>query len=372
MAKRDYYEVLEVGRDATEEDVKKAYRRLAVKYHPDKNPGDKSAEERFKEVAEAYEVLRDKEKRARYDHYGHAGLEGAAGPGAGPHGFDLSDALRSFMRDFGLDFGLNDLFGARGRQTDTGRRRGADIQVRLPLTLDEVAKGATKKIKLRRQQACTHCSGTGAEPKSTTSTCNTCHGSGQVRTVSNSLFGQFVNVSTCPTCGGSGTVITDPCHVCGGDGRVRAEATLSVKVPPGVSSGNYVPMRGEGHAGPRGGSPGDVLVMIEEKAHPVFQRRGDDIVHPLRIDIVQAALGDNVDVPTLQGRARMKVPPGTQSGRVFRLRGKGIPHLHGGGAGDLLVPVTVWVPTKLGQEERRLLRELGKSPRVRPPAADEA
>jgi molecular chaperone DnaJ len=370
MPKRDYYEVLGVARDAGEEDIKKAYRKLALKYHPDKNPGDKGAEERFKEVAEAYEVLRDKEKRARYDRYGHAGLEGAPGPGGGFQGFDLSDALRSFMRDFGLDFGLNDLFGARETRAEAGRKRGADIQVRLPLTLEEIAQGATKKIKLRRQQRCTHCGGAGAEPGTSTSVCNACHGTGQIRSVSNSLFGQFVNVSACPTCSGSGTLITQPCKVCGGDGRVRAEATLSVRVPPGVSSGNYVPMRGEGHAGPRGGGSGDVLVMIEEKRHPIFQRRGDDIVCPLRISIVQAALGDNVDVPTLQGRARMKIPAGTQSGRVFRLRGKGVPHLHGGGLGDLLVPVTVWVPTKLGQEEKRLLRELGNSPRVQPPATE--
>ncbi len=363
MAKRDYYEVLGVARDASEDDIKKAYRRLALKHHPDKNPGDKGAEEQFKEVAEAYEVLRDSEKRARYDRYGHAGLEGAAGPGGGFHGFDLSDALRSFMRDFGLD----DFFGAREARPEVGRRRGADIQVRLPLTLEEIAGGATKKIKLRRQQRCTHCNGAGAEPGTSTSVCSACRGAGQVRSVSNSLFGQFVNVSTCPTCGGSGSIITDPCHVCRGDGRVRSEATLSVRVPAGVSSGNYVPMRGEGHVGPRGGGTGDVLVMIEELEHPIFQRRGDDIVFPLHISIVQAALGDDVEVPTLQGRARMKIPGGTQSGRVFRLRGKGIPHLHGGGSGDLLVPVTVWVPTKLGPEEKRLLRELGTSPRVRPP-----
>jgi molecular chaperone DnaJ len=370
VAKRDYYEVLGVARDAGEDEIKKAYRKLAVKYHPDKNPGDKSAEERFKEVAEAYEVLRDSERRARYDRFGHAGLEGAAGAGGGFQGFDLSDALRSFMRDFGLDFGLNDFFGARGARPESGRRRGADIQVRLRLTLEEIARGATKKIKLRRQQRCTRCKGTGAEPGTSTSVCNACRGAGQVRSVSNSLFGQFVNVTACPTCGGSGTVIKEPCHECHGDGRVRSEATLSVKVPPGVSSGNYVPLRGEGHAGPRGGGSGDVLVMIDEKEHPLFQRRGDDLVRPLRIGIVQAALGDDVEVPTLQGRARMKIPAGTQSGRVFRLRGKGIPHLHGGGSGDLLVPVTVWVPTRLGQEEKRLLRELGTSPRVRPPATE--
>ena len=207
MAKRDYYEVLELERGAGEDEIKKAYRRLAVKYHPDKNPGDKSAEERFKEVAEAYEVLRDKEKRARYDQFGHAGLGGAGVPGGGFQGFDLSDALRSFMRDFGLDFGLNDFFGAREPRAAGGRRRGADIQVRLPLTLEEIARGATKRIKLRRQQPCSHCDGSGGEPGSTTSVCSACQGTGQVRSVSSSLFGQFVNVSSCPTCGGEGKMV---------------------------------------------------------------------------------------------------------------------------------------------------------------------
>jgi len=363
MTKRDYYEVLGVGRGASEEEIKKAYRKLALKYHPDRNPGDKGAEEKFKEATEAYEILRDPQKRSQYDRFGHSGLKGGF-QGFDFQGFDLSDALRVFMRDLG-DFGFGDLFGERTTYRRRPRR-GSDLQVRLKLSLEEIATGVEKTIKLKRFQRCTVCEGTGGKLR----TCPACQGRGEVRRVSHGLFGQFVNVSTCPTCGGEGSVIDQACSACGGTGRVRDTSTVTVKVPAGVTAGNYIPIKGGGDVGLRGGPFGDLIVLIEEKEHPKFQRQGDALLLELPISIPQAVLGDQVEIPTLEGTMNLKIPSGSQSGMTFRLKGKGIPHLQGYGRGDLLVRIMVWIPTHLGPEERALFQRLSQMEVIRPPKED--
>jgi molecular chaperone DnaJ len=369
MAKRDYYEVLGLNRDASENDVKKAYRKLALQHHPDRNPGSKEAEEKFKEATEAYEVLKDPEKRARYDRLGHAGVTGVGGFEGFDFGtFDLSDALRAFMRDFG-SFGsvLDDFFGTTTTRTRRARLRGQDLQIRLKLTLEEIATGVEKKIKLKRLQRCDVCNGTGAEKGSSKRECPQCHGTGQIRRVSRSLFGQFASVTTCDTCQGEGAVIDRICPDCGGQGRVKGVSTINVKVPPGVTTGNYIPLRGGGNVGPRGGPAGDVIVLIEEQEHPTFRRHEDDIICEIPLSFTQAALGNEIVVPTLDGNANLKIPPGTQSGKIFKFRNKGIPHLHGYGKGDELVRVVVWVPTRLNAEEKRLLKELADKENLKPP-----
>ena len=362
MAKRDYYEVLGIDRSAPEEDIKKAYRQLALKYHPDRNPGDKAAEERFKEATEAYEVLKDSEKRATYDRYGHA----APGMGAGPGGFgfetfDLSEALRAFMRDFGGFGSFDDLFGGGGGRRRRTVRRGGNLEVEVPLTLEEIAEGVTKKIRLRRWEQCAACSGSGAAEGSNPVTCPTCKGRGQVQQVSRSFLGQMVNVTTCPSCRGEGTVIERPCASCSGTGRVQAQATIAVKIPAGVSRGNYITVSGEGNVGLRGGPPGDVIVIIEERRHDQFDRRRDDLYRVQPVAFSRAVLGGSVDIPTLHGTARLKIPAGTQSGKVLRMRGEGLPHLNGYGKGDMLVEIVIWTPRKVGGRDKSLMEELQKS-----------
>ncbi len=358
MAKRDYYEVLGVARDASEADIKAAYRKLALKHHPDRNPDNPQAEEHFKEASEAYEVLVDAEKRATYDRFGHSGLDGRFGSG----GFQWSDFTHA--TDFEDIFG--DLFGSffggggrRARRRTAGPPAGRDLKIALALTLEEIAAGVEKKINLNRLQRCEACGGSGAAAGATKETCSTCGGAGQVQQVARSFFGQTVTVTACPACDGEGSRITKPCEACRGEGRVRGQATVSVRIPPGVRSGNYIPLRGHGEVGPRGGPAGDCLVFIEEKEHEQFARDGNDVIYRLPISFTQAALGDEIQVPTLTGKARMKVPPGTQSGRVFRLRGKGIPDVDGRGVGDQLVQTVVWTPQDLGGRERELFEELG-------------
>ncbi|MCD6169551.1 MAG: molecular chaperone DnaJ [Candidatus Latescibacteria bacterium] len=369
MTKRDYYEVLGIGRDATEEEIKKAYRRQAMRYHPDRNPGDKEAEEKFKEAAEAYEVLIDPQKRAAYDRFGHEGVRDTFGSGGFQwsdfsHATDFEDIFESL---FGEGF-FGDIFGRRTRTREAGARRGSDLRVSLKLSLEEIATGVEKKIRLKRFQRCELCGGTGSR-SGAAQTCPLCHGTGEVRQSSRSIFGQFVNITTCPRCGGEGRVVTEPCRNCGGQGRVRSTATISVKVPPGVGNGNYIPLRGQGDVGPHGGPAGDLLIFIEELPHPHFARHGDDVVYELPISFPQAAMGDEVEVPTLYGKVLMRVPPGTQSGKVFRLRGKGLPRADGYGRGDQLVRLRVWVPTRLNREEKRLLEELSTSENINPPGA---
>jgi molecular chaperone DnaJ len=375
MAKRDYYEVLGLGRDANEDDIKKAYRKQALQHHPDRNPGSQEAEEKFKEATEAYEVLKDPQKRSTYDQFGHAGLSGAGGFGTGGFaGFDLSDALRAFMRDFGGFGGIfDDFFGGTGAtRTRRGYPKGQDLQVRLNLTLEEIAAGVEKKIKIKKLQKCDECGGSGAAKGSSKKTCPRCHGTGQLRRVSRSLFGQFVNVTPCDLCHGEGSIIDTPCPQCRGEGRVKGTSTISVQIPAGVTSGNYIQMRGLGNVGLRGGPAGDVIVLVEEQKHPEFRRHGDDILHDTLISFTQAALGDEVPVPTLDGRIDLKIPPGTQSGKIFRFRGKGIPHLHGYGKGDELIRVLVWVPTHLSSEEKKLLKELAAQENMKPPEGDKS
>ena len=371
MSKRDYYEVLGVSKSATDEEIKKAYRKLAVQFHPDKNPGDARAEESFKEATEAYEVLKDPAKRRQYDQMGHAAF--SQGPGAGAQGFggfDVSDALRAFMRDFGGFGDLDDLFGGGGRRGGRRRVRGQDLQVRLPLTLEEIASGVEKKIKLNKLKECDSCNGSGAAAGSDLKSCPTCGGAGEVRQVSRSILGQFVNVTTCPQCHGEGEIITRPCPECSGQGRVRGVTTLSVKVPAGVAAGNYIPIHGAGNAPGRGGEPGDVLVVIEEKEHDLFVRHHEHIMYEMPISVAQAALGDQVTVPTLDGTASLTIPAGTQSDKVFKLSGRGLPRLNGRGKGDLLVKVTVWIPSKLSSEQKKLFEHLAATEGLKPPRTD--
>ena len=366
---RDYYEVLTVERTATPEAIKKAYRQLALKYHPDKNPGDKQAEERFKEVAEAYEVLSDPEKRARYDRFGRAGA-GMPGGFEDLRGFDLADALRAFMRDFGGMGGFGDVFeGAQGGSRAGRERRGNSLELRLPLTLEEIATGTEKRVKVRHMRACKTCKGSGAKEGAERKTCARCQGSGQVRIVQRSIFGQLINITTCDRCRGEGTTIENPCDSCHGEGRTREQSEIVVKVPPGVSSGNFIPLSGLGDAGPRGGPAGDLIAHIEEVEHALFARDGDDIVVEVPVSMARAALGGKVEVPTLGGgRAAVDIPSGTTTGKLRRLRGKGLKSLQRSGSGDLLVRVVIATPSKLSDRGRKLLQELESLSESDPPA----
>ena len=375
MPEKDLYAVLGVPRTATAEEIKKAYRGLAVQFHPDKNPGDKSAEEKFKEVGQAYDVLKDDQKRKLYDQYGMAGVSpGAAqggpfqgGYGGGFQGFDISDALRSFMEAFG-EGGFEGFFGDSGRRA--GPRKGRDLQLKLNLTLEEIASGVEKKLVVHRLEQCPACKGSGAAAGSKAQTCRTCAGKGQVRQVSRSIFGQFVNVTTCPTCGGEGRTIDTPCSECRGEGRVRREVTLQVKIPPGVAEGNYLTLRGEGEIGPKGGQRGDLHIYIGETPHKLFQRKGEHLYLQVPINFVQAALGDTLKVPTLTGEESLKIDPGTQSSRVYVLPGQGLPRLNSRSRGDLLVQVIVWTPTKLSSRAKQLLQELAGQEGMTPPNGD--
>jgi molecular chaperone DnaJ len=352
----EFYALLGISRDASEGEIKKAYRKLAMEYHPDRNPSPE-AEAKFKEITEAYEVLRDPQKRAAYDRYGKAGLAGSSG-GYGFHHVDLSEALNIFMRDFGAMGGFETLFG--GRRSRSEERRGQDIRVTVRLTLNEVALGAKKTVKLKSLERCTTCEGTGAKPGTKTSTCGTCNGSGEVRRATRSMFGQFISVAPCPTCGGEGTIIRDTCEVCRGEGRVRGERSVTVDIPAGVSTNNYLTLRGQGAAGPRKGPAGDLLVMLDIKEDDRFERQGDDLIFDLPLSFSQAALGGEHEVPTPYGEETLQIPPGTQPETVLRLRGRGLPILGQDGKGDLLVRVHVWTPERLNDEQERLFRELAK------------
>lgn len=363
----DYYQLLDVSRDADEEEIKKAYRKLALKYHPDRNQGSKDHEERFKEVTEAYDVLRDSEKRAMYDRYGKQGVRGAQGGGA--QGFDFSDAIDVFMRDFGGFSGLEDLFGSRGaRGQRTSSRKGQTVRIRLPLTLGEVATGVAKTVRVSLLDHCETCDGSGAKVGTKASACQTCGGSGEERHVQRSVFGQFVSVQPCGTCGGEGRVISDPCPKCSGDGRLRSERDVEVEVPAGVTSENFLTLRGRGSVGPRGGQRGDLIVLLEVQDDPRFQREGSDLVHELAVTFSQAALGAEVDAPTIDGTARVTIPGGIQSGEVLRLKGLGLPDLNGTVRGDQLIRVLVWTPIDLSSEQEEALKELSS---VESPAPEE-
>lgn len=369
MSKRDYYDVLGVSKGADASEIKKAYRKLAVKYHPDKNPDDRTAEDRFKEATEAYEVLRDPEKRKLYDQYGHAGVGAGQGFGGGGFGggagmeFDLSDALRAFMRDFGGGGGFGDFFGETGGGGRGRSNRGRDLQIRVELTLEEIANGVDKKVKLQKQVRCSTCDGSGAAKGSSAQSCEQCGGAGQVRRVQRTLLGQFMNVTTCPQCHGEGQVISEPCRDCNGTGTVRGRESVDVHIPAGVSGGNYLTLKGHGDAGERGSAAGDVYVVIEEKEHDLFERHGDDLLLNVPVSMVDLALGTKVQVPTVDGRVSLKIPAGTQSHKIFRMRGKGIPHLHGRGRGDQLVRIIAWTPRNLSASEEEELERWRESSR---------
>jgi molecular chaperone DnaJ len=350
----DYYETLGVARGASDDEIKQAYRRLAMKWHPDRNNGSADAEAKFKEVTEAYDVLRDAQKRAAYDRYGADGLRGAAAGGAGYQHFDMSDALNVFMRDFGF----GDLFGEM-RRSGAGPRPGADVKVVIPLTLDEVATGARKTIVAKLLDPCAACSGSGAEPGTQPHTCATCGGAGEVRRATRSFLGQMISVAPCPTCSGEGVVIGSPCRSCRGEGRARAERELTVDVPAGVATGQYMTLRGAGNAGSRGGGRGDVLVVFEVAEDERFERDGEDLYCEVLVTYAQLVLGASVNVPGLSGDIVLSVPAGTQSGHVFHLRGRGLPRVNASGTGDLHVRVQLWTPSELSREERGLIEQLG-------------
>ena len=366
--KRDYYEVLGVAKNASADEIKKAYRKLAVKYHPDKNPGNKEAEEKFKEAAEAYSVLSDADKKAKYDQFGHAGVDGAGPDFSGGFG-NLNDILNDlFGGAFGGGFGG---FGGFGGGFGGGQRRervhrGRDIRVRVKLTLEEIAKGVEKEISIEKNVPCPDCGGRGAKNGSDIKSCPACNGTGQVQRVVNSFLGQTVTYSTCQQCGGEGKIITNPCHTCNGTGLVRQRETIKVKIPAGVEAGMQMTVQGEGHAAKNNGINGDLLVVIEEQEHPDFRREGSNLLYTKVISIVDAMLGCEVDIPCIDGKQKVKVEPGTQSGTVVRLKGKGLPALNSYGTGDLYVKFAVWIPKKLTKDEKALFESMRQNESLKP------
>jgi len=372
LAKRDFYSILGVERNASVEEIKKAYRKMAMQHHPDRNAGNKEAEEKFKEAAEAYEVLSDPAKKQRYDQYGHEGIRGADSRGF----HDANDIFSTFSDIFGGGFGgggtiFDEMFGGQTRQRKRSTAApGSDLKLRLKLTLEEIASGIEKKLKVKKWKPCDTCRGTGAKAGHSLTTCSVCNGAGEIRQVSRSVFGQFVNIATCQNCEGEGKVVKEPCMTCKGDGRVQGESTIKVNIPGGVAEGNYIPLRGEGNVGRRGGAPGDIIVVIEEEAHPLFTRNGDDVILDLLVSFPEAAMGADIEVPTLTGRARLKIEPGTQSGTILRMREKGIPRLNSFTKGDQLVRVNVWVPRTLNAQERAALKQMAGFENVSPHDGD--
>lgn len=372
MTKRDYYEILGVSKNASKDEIKKAYRKLAMKYHPDRNQGDKEAEEKFKEGAEAYEVLSNNDKKARFDQFGHEGMRG----GFGGQGFtDINDIFSHFSDIFGGSSIFDDFFGggqrARSQRRGTGKP-GSDLRVTLKLTLEEIAAGVTKKLKIKKLVSCDSCNGNGAEGGSSKTTCPVCHGAGEVKQVSRSVFGQFVNITTCNNCSGEGSVIDNPCRKCRGDGRVKDEVTIKIDVPAGVHEGSYMTLRGQGNAGKRKGMAGDIIVVFHEELHKYFIREEDDIVYDLHISFPTAVLGNEVEVPTLNGKAKLKIESGTNAGKLLKMRGKGIKHLNHSGIGDQYVRINIEVPKRISFKEKELLRELGELPNIKNiPGTDE-
>ncbi len=362
MTKRDYYEILGVDRNASSEEIKKAYRKQALKYHPDRNPGDASAEEKFKEAAEAYEVLSDTEKKSRYDQFGHAGL-GNSGNGFGSGGMNIEDIFAHFGDIFG-DFGFGG-FGSgrsRGRQT----ARGTNLRVKVNLTLEEIAKGVEKKIKVSKFLPCESCHGSGAAHGSSYSTCSTCNGRGQVSRVAHTFLGQMQTTSVCPACGGEGKIITQKCNSCYGEGVTKGEEVIKINIPAGVAEGMQLNVSGKGNAARRGGSTGDLLIAVHEVEHESLIRDGNDLLYNLFISFPDAALGSTAEIPAIDSRIKVRIEAGTQPGKILRLRGKGLPDLNGYGKGDLLVKVSVWVPRNLTREEKKALEELTRSGNFEP------
>jgi molecular chaperone DnaJ len=361
--KRDYYEILGVSKDAKADQIKKAYRKIAMKFHPDRNPGDKAAEDKFKEAAEAYEVLSNEEKRARYDRFGHAGMRGAGGGGAG---MNMDDIFSNFGDIFGDIFGSG-AFGGSSRRSSRGGQKGSNLRVRVKLTLREIAEGVQKKIRVKKHKTCGGCQGTGAKSGSGFHTCSTCGGRGRIPRVTNTPFGAMQTVVTCSSCQGQGKIIKQKCNTCNGDGRAYGEETITIDIPAGVTDGIQISMSGKGNAGMRGNQAGDLLIGIEEIPHEFLKREGTDVIYTLYVSFIDAALGaQNVEIPTITGKAKIKIPAGTQSGKIFRLKGKGLPALNSYGRGDQLVEVNVWTPKTLSNSEKDMLEKLRYAPNFKP------
>lgn len=367
MSKRDYYEVLEISKQASPEEIKKAYRKKALQFHPDKNPGDKEAEDKFKEAAEAYEVLGNGDKRQRYDQFGHAGVGGAAGGGFGGGGMTMEDIFSHFGDVFGGGFGGFSGFGGFGGSSRGERvNKGSNLRVKVKLNLSEIANGVEKKIKVKKQVPCTLCSGTGAESGSSFETCSTCRGSGQVTRISNTILGQMQTSSACPSCHGEGRTITKRCPHCNGEGVNRSEEVLSINIPAGVEEGMQLSVSGKGNAARRGGINGDLLVLIEEEKHPELLRDGRDLIYNLHLSVPEAILGTPVEIPTVESKVKVKIDPGTQPGKILRLRGKGLPEVNSYTRGDLLVRINVWIPQDLPKEEKKVVEKLIESESFKP------
>lgn len=366
MSKRDYYEILGVAKNASDDEIKKAYRKLAIQYHPDKNPGDKAAEEKFKEAAEAYEVLSNAEKRNQYDRFGHNGMNGG---GFQQGGFSMDDIFSQFGDIFGGESPFESFFGG-GQRSSGGRRqnKGQDIRIKVKLSLSDIANGVTKKLKVKKHVTCTNCSGTGAKDNGSFQTCGTCNGMGNVRRVTQTFLGQMATTSTCPTCNGEGKIVTAKCSVCSGEGRSFSEDIIEVNIPAGVEEGMQLSISGKGNAPVRGGVPGNLLIHIEEEPHPDLKREGQHLVHELLINFADAALGATLLVPTVDGKAKIDLKPGTQAGQVLRLKGKGLPGVNTYSKGDLLLHINIFTPQKFSKEEQLLLEKLRESENFSPTA----
>lgn len=368
--KRDYYEILGVSKSASADEIKKAYRKVAMQYHPDRNPGDKAAEDKFKEAAEAYEVLSDAQKKQRYDQFGHAGVGGASG-GGGFGGMRMEDIFQNFGDVFGDDM-FSSFFGGgggqRGRSRGTGTR-GSNLRVKVKLTYEDIIKGAHKTIKVKKHVRCDSCSGSGAKDKSSVQTCSTCGGSGQVRRVQSTFLGQMQTVTTCPACNGDGTTIANKCSSCKGEGRMYGEDTISLDIPAGVQEGMQLNVSGKGNVGERNGPPGDLLVVIEEEKHPELIREGLNVLYDLHLSFPDVALGKEVEVPTIGGKAKIKIPAGTHAGKILRLKGKGFPSVNSYEKGDQLINVNVWTPQALSSEEKNFLEKMSQSTNFKPNAS---
>lgn len=365
MEKRDYYEVLGIDKNASDAEIKRAYKKKAIQYHPDRNPDDKEAEAKFKEAAEAYDVLHDPQKRARYDQFGHAGLGGASGFGGGGQGMNMDDIFSMFGDIFGGHTGFGGFGGGRARKP---QYRGGDLRLKVRLNYQDIATGITKKFKVKKKVTCSHCHGTGGEGSGATETCPTCHGSGVVTRTQQSIFGMMQTQSPCPTCGGEGTIIKNKCKECHGEGVVDGEEIIEIKIPAGVADGMIVNVPGKGHAARRGGIPGDIQVYIEEEPHKELLREDNNLIYNLLLDVPTAALGGSVEIPTIDSKVRIKIEPGTQPGKVVRLRGKGLPAVqgYGYGTGDLIVNISVYIPETLSKDEKKALEEMQKSDNFAP------
>lgn len=369
MEKRDYYEVLGVSKSADATEIKKAYRKLALKYHPDKNPGDKEAEEKFKEAAEAYDVLSNEEKRRRYDQFGHAGV-GGAGQGGFGGGMSMDDIFSQFGDIFGSFGGFSGFGGFGGGRSARRVNRGTNLRVKVKMNLQEIATGIEKKIKVKKYVACQHCNGTGAKDGKSYSTCSTCKGSGQVTRVQNTILGAMQTTSTCPTCEGEGKIINEKCTFCNGEGVLMSEEVISINIPAGVGEGMQLSLNGKGNAARRGGVNGDLIVLIEEEEHPELVRDGNDLLYNVFIGYPEAVLGETVEIPTIEGKVKVKIEAGTQPGKILRLRGKGLPDVNGYGKGELLAKVNVWIPKNLSKDEKKLVEKMKEAEGFKPGSGD--